>query len=117
MGAERLTAGTPRSAAGWAAHLAPLAPRSLRVYFDLSNKCNIRCRQCYFSYDSFFYRKAVFLKPDLFARIAAGVLPWARTVLLSAGTEPLTSPYFLDILRVVAGYAPPEVLFLTNGLL
>jgi MoaA/NifB/PqqE/SkfB family radical SAM enzyme len=117
MGAERGATAAPRSAAEWAKALAPLAPRSLRVYFDLSNKCNIRCRQCYFSYDSFFYRKAVFLKPDLFGRIAARVLPFARTVLLSAGAEPLTSPYFPDILDIVAQYAPPEVLFLTNGLL
>jgi MoaA/NifB/PqqE/SkfB family radical SAM enzyme len=87
------------------------------VFFDLSNKCNIRCRQCYFSYDSFYYGKAVFLKPDLFERIAAQVLPYAATVLLSAGTEPLTSPHFTDILKIVARYSPPEVLFLTNGLL
>jgi MoaA/NifB/PqqE/SkfB family radical SAM enzyme len=110
-------AAVPVSSAEWADILAPLRPHSLRVFFDLSNKCNIRCRQCYFSYDSFYFARPVFLKPDVFERVAEQVLPYARTVLLSAGTEPLTSPYFLDILAIVARFAPPEVLFLTNGLL
>lgn len=97
--------------------LAPLEPRSLTALFDVSNKCNIRCRMCYFAYDSVFFRRAVFMSPETFERIAANVLPLAHTVYLSAGSEPLTNPRFPEILRIAARHAPPRLKMLTNGLL
>ncbi len=97
--------------------LAPLSIGSLTVLFDISNKCNLRCRMCYFSYDSVFFRKGVYLAPEAFARIAGSVLPFAHTVYLSAGSEPLTSPHFSEILRITARFAPSELKMLTNGLL
>ena len=45
------------------------------------------------------------------------MLPFAHTVYLSAGSEPLTSPHFIEILRITARYAPSELKMLTNGLL
>lgn len=99
------------------AELAPLGPRTLTALFDLSNKCNLRCRMCYFSYDSVFHRPSVYMTPDTFERIASTLLPMAHTVYLSAGSESLTSPHFLDILRIASRYSPPELKLLTNGLL
>src|SRR2546423_8978964 len=99
----------------WATELAPLAPRRLKVIWDISNKCNLRCRMCHFSFDDVFHRQAIYTSPALFERIAASTLPFAHTLVLSAANEPLISPHFVEILRIAARYAIPELLFLTNG--
>jgi len=101
----------------WKRELAPLAPRSLTVLVDVSNKCNIRCRMCYFAYDSLFQRKAIYMAPESFAQLADELFPLAHTVYLSAGSEPLTSPYFVELLAIAARYDVPDLKFLTNGLL
>jgi MoaA/NifB/PqqE/SkfB family radical SAM enzyme len=92
-------------------------PRYMDLEVDISNKCNIRCRMCYFSVDSVFSARAMHLSPADFGRIAASILPHARAVMLSLGSEPLTSPYFADLLALTAEYRVPEVGFYTNGLL
>ncbi|MCR5879960.1 radical SAM protein [Phenylobacterium sp. J367] len=99
----------------WAEKLAPLAPHSLKVLLDVSNKCNLRCRMCHFSYDTVFYRPSQYMTPDAFAQIAAKVFPYAREVVLSAGSEPLTSPHFVEILQIAGQYGLPELKFLTNA--
>ncbi|TAJ17660.1 MAG: radical SAM/SPASM domain-containing protein [Planctomycetota bacterium] len=106
-----------RGEESWLAQLAPLGPRQITVLLDVSNKCNIRCRMCYFSYDAVFHRKSRFLEPARFRDIAAQLFPLAHTVYLSAGSEPLTSPHFEELLRIAAPYRVPDLKFLTNGLL
>src|SRR5437762_13176675 len=96
----------------WAMKLAPLAPRRLKVIWDISNKCNLRCRMCHFSFDHVFHQTANFTSPALFERIAASALPLAHTLILSAGNEPLISPHFIDILKIAARYSVPHLLFL-----
>lgn len=92
-------------------------PRFLTLVVDPSNKCNLRCRMCYFSLDRNFNAPPVFLLPDLFERITAEALPYARTLTLSCGSEPLTSPHFIDILRLASRNRPPHLEFVTNGTL
>lgn len=99
----------------WATELAPYAGRSLKVIWDISNKCNLRCRMCHFSFDHVFHQPAKFTSPALFERMAASALPLAHTLVLSASNEPLISPHFIDILKIAARYSVPELLFLTNG--
>jgi MoaA/NifB/PqqE/SkfB family radical SAM enzyme len=109
---------TPQAAAdleAWAVTLAPFEPRKLKVILDISNKCNLRCRMCHFSFDDVFLRPAQHMRPEMFETLAASVLPFAHTVILSAGNEPLMSPWFIDILRICAGYGVPNLLFITNG--
>ena len=84
---------------------------------DVSNKCNIRCRMCYFSFDHAFHARPVYMRPNIFASIAEAILPHARAVMLSLGSEPLTSPHFVPILELTARHEVPEVGFYTNGLL
>jgi len=72
---------------------------------------------CHFSFDSVFHRRAALLPPPLFERIASEVLPFARTVYLSAGCESFTSPHFLEILEIASRHHPLEMKVLTNGLL
>lgn len=107
------TSGT--SKVDWARELAPLGERSLKVIIDISNKCNLRCRMCHFSFDHVFRQPARHMRPELFARVAAEVLPRAHTLVLSAGNEPLMSPWFTDILKIAAEYKVPELYFLTNA--
>jgi uncharacterized Fe-S cluster-containing radical SAM superfamily protein len=99
----------------WAAELAPLGSRKLKVVWDISNKCNLRCRMCHFAFDDVFYRPAEYMRPEVFERLAEQALPNAHTLILSAGNEPLTSPWFADILRIAARYQVPDLLFITNA--
>ena len=91
--------------------------RFMDLEIDVSNKCNIRCRMCYFSFDQAFHARPVYLRPNTFASIAQAILPHARAVMLSLGSEPLTSPHFVPILELTARHEVPEVGFYTNGLL
>ena len=106
----------PEGALGdWAAELAPFTKGKLKVIVDVSNKCNLRCRMCHFSFDDVFYRPAQHMPPAMFAPMAESLLPLAHTLILSAGNEPLVSPWFTDILRVCAQYHVPNLLFLSNA--
>jgi MoaA/NifB/PqqE/SkfB family radical SAM enzyme len=98
-------------------NLAKLGPRKLKVLMDISNKCNLRCKMCHFSFDRVFYRPSEFLSPADFTRIANEVFPFAHTVVLSAGSEPTVSPHFEEILRIASGWPMDELKFLTNGTL
>lgn len=103
------------SVTDWATELAPYGERRLKVIWDISNKCNLRCRMCHFSHDDVFYRSAHYTSSAMFEAMAASVLPLAHTLILSAANEPLMSPHFIDILKIAANYSIPEVLFLSNG--
>ncbi|MEY2584719.1 MAG: hypothetical protein QOD80_745 [Verrucomicrobiota bacterium] len=99
----------------WTRSLAPLGPGRLKVIIDVSNKCNLRCQMCHFSFDDVFHQPAHHMRPETFQRIAASVFPYAHTVVLSAGNEPLMSPWFTEILRLAAPFKIPSLYFLTNG--
>lgn len=92
-------------------------PRFMTVVMDISNKCNLRCRMCYFSFDRYFKAKPVYLRPETFRKISGKLLPYARTLTLSCGSEPLTSPFFIEILKEAAKYRVPFVDFATSGTL
>lgn len=70
---------------------------------------------CHFAFDDVFYRPAEYMKPEVFEQLAEQALPNAHTLILSAGNEPLTSPWFADILRIAARYQVPDLLFITNA--
>ncbi len=92
-------------------------PRFMTVVIDISNKCNLRCRMCYFSHDKYFKADPVYLTPDTFSNMADNLLPYATTLTLSCGSEPLMSPYFIDILKIASKYNVPHIDFATNGVL
>ena len=84
---------------------------------DITTRCNIRCRMCYFSFDRYFFGKPVYFPPAEFERLAADVFPHVRALTLSLGSEPLTSPHFGSFLALAAASGVPDVSFYTNGLL
>ena len=93
------------------------ARRFMDLEIDISNRCNIRCKMCYFSFDEVFHARPVYLRPDTFAPLAESILPHAKAVMLSLGSEPLLSPHFGRILELAARHHVPELGFYTNGLL
>ncbi|MBV1905656.1 MAG: radical SAM protein [Pseudomonadales bacterium] len=94
-----------------------LKQKQLKTLIDVSNKCNLRCRMCHFSYDKVFYRTAIFMSPTQFSEISEQVLPYSHSLVLSAGSEPTTSPHFGEILRIASTFHLKELLFLTNATL
>ena len=98
-------------------HLVPPQPRFMRVVMDISNKCNLRCRMCYFSLDKYLKAKPTYILPETFSNMARDLFPHAASLTLSCGNEPLTSPYFIDILKIAAKYKIPSLDFATSGIL
>jgi sulfatase maturation enzyme AslB (radical SAM superfamily) len=107
--------GAAQDSPDWSIELAPFEKGKLKVILDISNKCNLRCRMCHFSFDEIYYRPAQHMRPEMFERVAESTMPLAHTVILSAANEPLMSPWFVEILEICARYRPPNLLFLTNA--
>ena len=97
------------------AGLAPLGPGTLTVLVDLTNRCNLQCRMCYFSFPEVFNRAPIFISTRTFRSVADQCFPHAGMVVLSAGSEPLLHPRFEELLAIAAGHAPPHLRFLTNA--
>lgn len=93
-----------------------LHARKLKVLIDITNKCNLRCVMCHFSFDKVFYRAPEHMTPEQFGRIAEALFPLAHTAVLSAGSEPTVSPHFERILEIAGRHRLPALQFLTNGL-
>lgn len=92
-------------------------PRFLTVRIDIINKCNLRCKMCYFSMEKLKQQPRIEMPVELFEKIAAQVFPVAKQVLISAGAEPLYAPKFPQMLEIAARYALPHLSFFTNGTL
>jgi GTP 3',8-cyclase len=95
----------------------PSSGRSLIVFMDQNNKCNLRCKMCGFS-DS---RVAALAKYDmprwLYDRIAAEVFPRANYVCLSLMTEPFMTRDFPNRLARVYEAGVPFSEIITNATL
>ena len=95
--------------------LSKLKPGFMSVYLDISNKCNLRCPMCHFSFDDVWFQKPAYLSPPIFEKIISLIQPYTQKLTLSAAAEPLTSPYFIDNLKILSKYDFPFINFLTNG--
>jgi radical SAM protein with 4Fe4S-binding SPASM domain len=95
----------------------PTADRSLSVFMDQNNKCNLRCQMCGFSDP----RVATLAKYDLprwaYDRIAAELFPHANYVCLSILTEPFMTRDFPERLTALREYDVPFSDVITNGTL
>lgn len=90
--------------------------RYLRVYMDLTNKCNLRCRMCYFHLD-LKDQAPVIMDMRLFTKIADEVFPKALSVNLSCAAEPFMLKDITGYLDKMPRYGVPETLIVTNGIL
>ncbi len=92
------------------------AERSLMVRLDLTNTCNLACRQCTLRQNrSYSGESAGEMDLDLFTHIADQVFPYAASVALSCEAEPLMHRRFLDIMKTVASHPGPLYKITTNG--
>lgn len=91
--------------------------RFLSVRIDIINKCNLRCKMCYFSMEKVKQQPRIEMPVELFEKIAHQVFPVAKQVLISAGAEPLYAKKFPQMLEIAARYALPHLSFFTNGTL
>jgi len=92
-----------------------MVKRWLTVYMDINNKCNLRCRMCYFSLP--ISKPASIMNISLFKAIAEQVFFKTRVLHLSCAAEPLLVRNFHDYLHILKPYSIPVTRIVTNGLL
>ncbi len=99
-----------------------LRSRPLEVILDTTERCNLKCKMCYFSavdrlqfppYDRHLSHTGM-MPLETFGRVAADLFPRAHKVALGCAAEPLVHPKFIDIVREAAGYGVPDLWFPTN---
>jgi radical SAM protein with 4Fe4S-binding SPASM domain len=88
-------------------------PGSLRVRMDITNKCNLLCKMCF--YPGTVGQPKFDMEPELFRKIAHQVFCYAETVSLACQYEPLMSRHFEEVLQIVAEGPCARVGFVTNA--
>ncbi len=96
--------------------------RPLEVILDTTERCNLKCKMCYFSavdrlqfppFDRSLSRTGM-MPLETFNRVAADLFPRAHRVALGCAAEPLVHPKFVDIVRAAGSYRIPDLWFPTN---
>ncbi len=96
--------------------------RPLEVILDTTERCNLKCRMCYFSavnrlqfvpFDRQLGSRGM-MPTATFERIAQDLFPRAHRVALGCAAEPLVHPKFVDILREAGRHGVPDLWFPTN---
>ena len=96
--------------------------RPLEVILDTTERCNLKCKMCYFSavdrlqflpFDRQLSRNGM-MPLETFSKVAADLFPRARRVALGCAAEPLVHPKFIDIVREAGSYGVPDLWFPTN---
>jgi MoaA/NifB/PqqE/SkfB family radical SAM enzyme len=98
------------------------AARPLQVIMDLTEKCNLKCRMCYFSSTDRLQFAPLerslsangMMPIEVFEKIAADLFPRARRVALACACEPLIHPRFSELVRIAGRYAVEDLWFPTN---
>ena len=99
-----------------------LRRRPLEVILDTTERCNLKCKMCYFSavdrlqflpFDRQLSSNGM-MPLETFSRVAADLFPRARKVALGCAAEPLVHPKFVDIVREAGSYDVPDLWFPTN---
>jgi len=100
----------------------PLPTRPLTVILDTTERCNLKCRMCYFAATDRlrFPPHDLELSPTgmmpiaVFDRIATELFPRAWRVALACAAEPLLHPQFDEIVRIAGKHRVPDLWFPTN---
>ena len=96
--------------------------RPLEVILDTTERCNLKCKMCYFSavdrlqflpFDRNLSRTGM-MPLETFGQVAADLFPRAHRVALGCAAEPLVHPKFIDIVREAGSYGIPDLWFPTN---
>ena len=96
--------------------------RPLTVILDLTEKCNLKCRMCYFSatdrlqfvpFERTLSNNGM-MPVEVFERVAEELFPRAWRVALACAAEPLIHPRFIDMLEIAGRFRVPDLWFPTN---
>ena len=96
--------------------------RTYACILDVTERCNLKCRMCYFSstdrirFPPFDRSPSTngLMSLDLFERIASEFFPQSTHVALACAAEPMVHPKFGNILDVAGRYHVPDLWFPTN---
>jgi radical SAM protein with 4Fe4S-binding SPASM domain len=88
--------------------------RYLTVRMDVTEGCNLGCRMCNLRDKEHRLNE---IDPDLFDKISHEVFPYAHTVFLSCGREPLLAKDFEHYLKKTIETGVPKIELITNGML
>jgi radical SAM protein with 4Fe4S-binding SPASM domain len=92
-----------------------MSERTLEVFVDTTNMCNLKCVTCVFS-DARVAKLPKYVMPwELYEKIASQVFPQAEYLTLSCLTEPLMNREFARYLRFAGGFEVPRMEFVTNA--
>jgi MoaA/NifB/PqqE/SkfB family radical SAM enzyme len=99
--------------------------RPLNIILDVTSRCNLKCRMCYFSgtdelrfkpYDAPAPPRGT-MPLETFTHVADQLFPHAWRVALACAAEPLMHPAFREVLAIAATHRVPDLWFPTNLLL
>lgn len=90
--------------------------RFLGLHLDLQNKCNLRCRMCYFSLDEVFHAPRIEMSDALIDRMEREIWPVTAELWLTIATEPLLSRKLDDVLQRARRAGIPSIHLVTNAL-
>lgn len=100
-------------AAAYVAHRFRL--RHLAVRFDPIMACNLRCRMCHFSNETFVRgTKGAFTQPEI-ERLAEMFFPRALLVVFGCGAEPTLFKGYTGLVKLAKQHGVPNVGLVTNG--
>lgn len=100
----------------------PSRKRPVLVVMDLTERCNLKCRMCYFSavdrlrfkpYDRSLSENGL-MPLEVFERIAEELFPRAWRVALGCAAEPLIHPKFTEMVEIAGRYGIDDLWFPTN---
>jgi len=99
--------------------------RPLNIILDLTSRCNLRCRMCYFAateelrfppFDQVGPPRGA-MALATFERLAGELFPTAHRVALACAAEPLVHPQIREVLAIAARFAVPDLWFPSNLML
>jgi radical SAM protein with 4Fe4S-binding SPASM domain len=97
------------------AKIRAMAERTLEVFLDTTNMCNLKCVTCVFS-DPRVAKLPKYVMPwELYEKVATQVFPRAEYLTLSCLSEPLMNREFARYLRRAGELEVPRMEFVTNA--
>jgi MoaA/NifB/PqqE/SkfB family radical SAM enzyme len=96
--------------------------RTRSIVMDITDRCNLKCRMCYFAnvdrlsfppHDLKLTDRG-FMPNEVFEQIATDLFPAAREVALACAAEPLIHPQFTELVRIAGTHRVPRLWFPTN---
>lgn len=88
--------------------------RFLRLFIDVTNKCNLKCIMCAVPY---YDDLRCDMSLGLFKKIALSTFPYIKELSLSCGYEPFIVKDFIEMLSYIRGSGIPLSALVTNGVL